>query len=112
MNVFKVYYMVLILMSFLFISNLNAQSIDSTEVSNDISDGDIVEAGESIIKIEVEKPQVQLFSQRIKPEFDEVNLEKSFRKEILDEGQSLKFIYKKNEEAERINVKKLLTRKR
>ena len=93
---------------FMYTSAAFGQSADTTRAP--INPSDIVEAGEAIIKIEVEKPQVQLFSQRIKPEFDEVNLEKSFVKEIIDAGQTIK-VETKNDK-KRIDIKKLLNRNR
>jgi len=111
MKVFKLIYLILFAGMFFITSNLYAQAADTVQ-TDQFDEGDIVEAGESIIKIEVEKPQVQLFSQRIKPEFDEVNLEKSFIKEIIDEGQTLKIQSIKEDETDRIDVKKLLNRNR
>jgi len=97
---------------FLLTTNIFGQNADSLQTSSGpVDEGEIVEAGESLIKVEVEKPQVQLFSQRIKPEFDEVNLEKSFLKEILDEGQSLK-IEPKEEKKTRIDIEKFVNRTR
>ena len=112
MKILKLYYLIIFFSFFVLVLNTHAQAVDPVQATNQVDEGDIVEAGESIIKIEVEKPQVQLFSQRIKPEFDEVNLEKSFRKEILDEGQSVKIISQVSEETNRIDIKKLLNRKR
>ncbi len=112
MKVYKPLYFILFFGFFLLTSNVLAQAIDSAQTTNQADQGDIVEAGEAVIKIEVEKPQVQLFSQRIKPEFDEVNLEKSFIKEILDEGQALKIQAADNTETDRIDLKKLLNRNR
>ncbi len=112
MKIFKPLYFILFFGFFLLTSNTFAQGTDTTQTTSQADQGDIVEAGESVIKIEVEKPQVQLFSQRIKPEFDEVNLEKSFIKEILDEGQTLKIQAVENTETDRIDLKKLLNRNR
>jgi hypothetical protein len=97
---------------FLITSNLCAQSADTLQTtSGPVNESDIVEAGEQVIQIEIEKPQVQLFSQRIKPEFDEVNLEKSFLKEILDEGQELK-IENNQDERKRIDLEKFVNKNR
>jgi hypothetical protein len=74
--------------------------------------GEIIEAGEALIQIQIEKPQVQLFSQRIKPEFDEVNLEKSFVKEILDEGQSMEIETAESQSNKYIDIKNLLNKNR
>ena len=97
---------------FLMTSNIFGQSADTLQTdSGPIDEGEIVEAGEQLIKVEVEKPQVQLFSQRIKPEFDEVNLEKSFIKEILDEGQDIK-IENKQEKRKRIDIEQFANKNR
>ena len=112
MKVIKLKYVLLFFAFFMLVTNIHAQTVDTVQNVNQLDEGDIVEAGESIIKIEIEKPQVQLFSQRIKPEFDEVNLEKSFIKEILDEGQTLKIKSAKKTETDIIDVKTLLNRNR
>jgi len=97
---------------FLMTSNIFGQAADTLQTdSGPIDEGEIVEAGEQLIKVEVEKPQVQLFSQRIKPEFDEVNLEKSFIKEILDEGQDIK-IENKKEKRKRIDIEQFVNKNR
>ncbi|RMH61756.1 MAG: hypothetical protein D6677_11145 [Calditrichaeota bacterium] len=75
-------------------------------------EGDVVEVGEAIIKIEVEKPQVQIIGKRIQPEFQDVNLEKSFLNEILDKGQQIKFDYVFSDQTNRIDIDKLLNRQR
>ncbi len=111
MKIYKVLCFTLFSAFFLLTTNVQAQP-DSVQATDQFNDSDIVEAGESLIKIEVEKPQVQLISQRIKPEFDEVNLEKSFIKEILDEGQTLKIGIVEEKEDNRIDIKKLLNRNR
>ncbi len=112
MKVIKHLYLAFIFTMILFVANSFAQASDSTQVQNNFQQDDIVEAGEAIIKIEVEKPQVQLFSQRIKPEFDEVNLEKSFIREIIDEGQELKIESTTDRKNDIIDIKKLLNRNR
>ncbi len=112
MKVIKKLYIAFILITVFFITNSFAQVSDSTQTEDNVQQDNIIEAGESIIKIEVEKPQVQLFSQRIKPEFDEVNLEKSFIREIIDEGQALKIESTKDRKNDIIDIKKLLNRNR
>jgi hypothetical protein len=76
--------------------------------------GDIIELGVTEIKIKAEAPQVKLFNARIKPEFDNVNLEKSFQKEIVGEGEQLIFQEIKSNDAaeEMIDVNKMLTKLR
>jgi len=88
-----------------------SQTADSTPSGKASSDS-VVQAGESIIKIQIEKPQVQMLSDRIKPKFQEVNLEKTFLDEILDKGQSINLEYKVKGIDDRINIEALLNRKR
>ncbi len=90
---------------------LFSQTADST-VAEGQGPGSIVEAGQSIIKIQIEKPQVQMLSNRIKPKFQEVNLEKTFLDEILDKGQSISIDYKVEGIDDRIDIDALLKRKR
>lgn len=95
------------------VPNLLAQNADSLQNNNRyINPNEIIEAGETLIKIEIEKPQVQLFSQRIKPEFDEVNLQKSFIKEILDEGQEITLQSEKEKKNLRIEINEILNKNR
>ena len=77
------------------------------------SPGGVIDVGEAVIQVEIEKPQVQLFNQRIKPEFDEVNLEKSFINEIIGR-EGLTSLRTKREEAEikRIDIKEIINRAR
>lgn len=84
----------------------------SQEAPANEDDGDVVEVGEAVIKIEVEKPQVQIIGKRIQPEFEDVNLEKSFLNEILDKGQQIKFDYVFSDKINRIDIDKLLNRQR
>ena len=112
-------HLVLYFLLLFFISGYNAfaQSADSTRAQIQSRQtgprtNEIIEAGEALIKIQVEKPQVQLFSQRIKPEFDEVNLEKSFVKEILEEGQTLSITSKEEADNARIDIKQILNKNR
>jgi len=113
MKIISVLKICLFFIFFGFATNILAQSADSLEYnSGPVDEGEIVEAGESLIKIEVEKPQVQLFSQRIKPEFDEVNLEKSFIKEILDEGQSITLQNSPEKKRKTLDIEKLINKNR
>ena len=113
MKILSLLKMCIFLIIFGLVPNIFAQDADSLSTYNQTEDlGDIVEAGESIIKVEVEKPQVQLFSQRIKPEFDEVNLQKSFIKEILDEGQEITLKSEKEKKKLRIENDEILNKNR
>ena len=90
-----------------------AQVSDSTQVSPSFADDEVISLEAQEIKITIEKPQVTIISDRIKPEFDEVHLDKSFLSEITGEGE--KFIFKvedKFEARQRIDIDKLLKKSR
>jgi hypothetical protein len=77
------------------------------------SDEGVVELDVQEIQIQIEKPQVLLFSNRIKPEFDEVNLEKSFMPEIVGESERFVFDFSESKKpVERIDVNKLINQYR
>jgi hypothetical protein len=90
-----------------------AQVSDSTQVSPTFADDEIISLEAQEIKITIEKPQVTIISDRIKPEFDDVHLDKSFLSEITGEGE--KFIFKvesKFEARQRIDIDKLVKKTR
>ena len=89
------------------------QVSDSAQVSQTFAEDEIISLDAQEIKITVEKPQVTIISDRIKPEFDDVHLDKSFLSEITGEGE--KFIFKvesKFEVRQRIDVDKLIKKTR
>ncbi|MGD9488834.1 MAG: hypothetical protein AB7W47_12485 [Calditrichaceae bacterium] len=105
----RVVFLVIIL-SFLLAGGLLAQDTNNPQVrtQNQTTD-DVIELEVSEIKITIEKPQVTLFSDRIKPEFDDTNLEKSFYREIVGEGEKFVFDFKNSKEpVDQINIKQLL----
>jgi len=68
---------------------LMAQSQDTTATAggnNQIID---LSGQATIIKVEPEKPRVNIFSDRIKPEFDEVHLRRSFMNELTGKGEKV-----------------------
>jgi len=95
----------LILSGFLFLS-------PKASVAQDVGET-VIELKTAEIKVKVETPQVKLYSSRIKPEFDDVHLEKSFKKEIIGLGET--FEIKKairNETSKRIDIDKVLKKLR
>lgn len=93
---------------FMFILHLSVSRVQAQDTT-----ATIIDLQEAQFKIPVEAPQVKLFTDRIKPEFDDVHLEKSFKKEILGSGE--RFILEpinKAEKKERVDISKLLNRKR
>ena len=92
---------------------VHAQVSDTTQVSPTFAEDDIINLEAHEIKITIEKPQVTIISNRIKPEFDDVHLDKSFLSEITGEGE--KFIFKvesKFEAKQRIDVDILIKKTR
>ncbi len=88
-----------------------AQQADTTAAV--AGPNDVVELGVSEIKIKVETPQVTLFSDRLEPQFDEIHLQKSFFREIVGEGERLKFDKKVADQLSyRIDINKLLKKAR
>jgi len=86
-----------------------AQNADSLKVPNN----QIVELKTAEIKIKLETPQVNLLHLRDKPKFDDVHLDKSFKKEIAGSGE--KFILNalaEPKENEKVDINELLNRKR
>jgi len=77
--------------------------------------GDVVDLTGSavIIKAEPDRPRVNIISDRIKPEFDNINLEKSFVPELLGKAERIVIIKATSEkEVESIDVKNILNRSR
>lgn len=98
-----------IIWCFFLAASLVAQDRDQPTTPQNQAAGDVIELDVSEIKITIEKPQVTLFSDRIKPEFDDTNLEKSFYREIVGEGEKFMFKFKNSKEPEnQIDIKKLL----
>lgn len=95
---------------FLFLPN---QGFSQDEAQTYVPEEEIIELSTTEIKIKVETPQVKLYSSRIKPEFDAVHLEKSFKKEITGLGETFEIkAIKKDETVTRIEIDKLLKKVR
>ncbi len=89
---------------------------EQTTVSDDdfggsSGSGDVVELT-AVIKAEPDRPRVNIISDRIKPEFDNINLEKSFRAELLGRAERIVIIQRSREELEPIEIKQILNRTR
>lgn len=65
-----------------------------------------------IIKAEPERPRVNIISDRIKPEFDNINLEKSFMPELLGRSERVEIVDKQETGSETIDIDKTLSRSR
>ena len=112
--------LILILVVFIF-SNIFAQIQDSTatqqnyEPARSPATGDVVDLTEAAIEIKLEpdRPLVQIMTVRLKPEFDDVNLEKSFIPELEGQGEKISIIENPELQGpEVIDLDKMLNKKR
>lgn len=108
------YAFLLIFLTICLSGSLQAQQADTLapppdeQVLSQDNEG-VIELQEQEIKIIVEAPQVKLYSDRIKPDFDDVHLEKSFLKEITGDGEKLVFTQLREDPRERIiDIEQLL----
>ncbi len=65
-----------------------------------------------IITAEPDRPRVNIISDRIKPEFDNINLEKSFMPELLGRAERIVIVKRSKEEIKPIDIKQILNRTR
>ena len=77
--------------------------------------GDIIDLSGAAIQIRttIEKPRVKIVTERIKPEFNELTLEKSFLNELLGGGEAIEYIPREEEmKNEIIDLEKIVNRTR
>jgi|GEM_PF-1887329 len=111
-NIWRLVFIITVILT-VFPKLVQAQQRDTTRAATIFSQDDVITLDIQEIKITIEKPQVTIISDRIKPEFDEVHLDKSFFRELRGEGE--KFIFEiedKFEAKQRIDIKQLLKRNR
>ncbi len=75
-------------------------------------EGKEIDFGDVVFQIKAEAPQVTLISSRIKPEFDDVHLEKSFVKEIVGAGEVYLFEKKPTVNQRRIDIEQITNKLR
>ena len=101
-------FLVIIVFAF---SNIFAQAGDTIAVESTPEEeyvptdpGDVVDLTDTAIEIKLEpdRPLVQIMSTRLKPEFDDVNLEKSFVQELLGKGEEITVLEKSESEKEEV----------
>lgn len=93
---------------------IQAQQADTTRTSApSFGQEEVISLEAQEIKITIEKPQVTIISDRIKPEFDDVHLDKSFIREITGAGEQFIFnVEDKFEAKRRIDIDQLLKKVR
>lgn len=95
-------------------SNGFGQQNDTTR-STSSADADVVDlTGQAVrITIEAEKPRVNIIADRIKPEFDMMNLDRSYMRELTGVGEKILVIDSKAQiKDDKIDVKKIVNRSR
>jgi hypothetical protein len=115
-----VYIFLVILCSFVLTNISFAQEPDTTETappppSTSGAGSDFVDLTQEavIIKIEPERPRVNIIADRLKPEFDDINLDKSFSNELTGKGEKVIIMDQKDQHKfKTIEVSKILNRTR
>lgn len=75
--------------------------------------GEVLELGEIQVKIEPEKPRVNIYSSRIQPEFTDIQLDKTFKDELLGKKENEEILKKhESEEIPKIEIEKFISKKR
>ena len=118
----RVTHIIILIFVMLMLGTIYGQADDSSAVVSEPEEqytpagpGDVVDLTETAIEIKLEpdRPLVQIMSTRLKPQFDDVNLEKSFIPELLGKGEEIKILeQKEKEETESINIDKVVNKKR
>jgi len=97
---------------------LLGQTTDSTRTRTPQvqSSGSVVDlTAEAVrIKAEPERPRVNIIADRIKPEFENINLERTFIPELLGKGEKIIIIGRplNDDQIERIDVEKTIAKSR
>jgi hypothetical protein len=95
----------------IFIAAFSVHAQNAPQKAND--QGVVQDLGSMKIKIKIETPQVAIYSKRIKPEFDDVKIDRSFRKELIGENEKINLKqHSDNAEYYRIDVEQLMKKLR
>jgi len=112
----KIYRILISLLLILMAENLLGQTTDSTRTRGAQAGGSVVDlTGEAvIIKAEPERPRVNIIADRIKPEFENINLERSFMPELLGKGEKIVIMGRplNDDEIKRIDIEKTIAKSR
>ena len=96
----------IVLLVFVFSFSLQAQNQPAQQGTNQPQ---VIDLGATEIKVKVETPQVQLITKRIKPEFDDIKLDRSFKKELVGEDEKINLkARQESTEYFRIDIEKLM----
>ncbi len=69
--------------------------------------------GQKEIKIKIETPQVSIYSKRIKPDFDDIKIDRSFHKELIGENEKINLKERSDfAEYNRIDIEQLMKKLR
>ncbi len=90
---------------------INVQAQNTPRANND--QNQVIDLGAKEVKIKIETPQVQIISQRIKPEFDDIKIDRSFRKELIGEDEKINLKPRSDfAEYNRIDIEQLMKKLR
>jgi hypothetical protein len=100
----------------LMVGSALGQTPDSTRARTPRGSSDVVDlTGEAVrIKGEPERPRVNIIADRIKPEFENINLERSFIPELMGKGERIVILSQpeSTDEIERIDIEQMLNKSR
>jgi hypothetical protein len=104
----------LLIFSHIFAQMQDSVATGSSQPANLRATGDVVDLTEAAIEIKLEpdRPLVQIMTVRLKPEFDDVNLEKSFVPELLGKGEQITVRENQELEEQVIDLDKMINKKR
>ena len=112
----KIYRILISLLLILMTETLLGQTTDTTRTRASAASGTVVDlTGEAVmIKAEPERPRVNIIADRIKPEFENINLERTFIPELLGKGEKIVIIGRplNDDQIERIDVEKTIAKSR
>jgi len=116
----KIYRIFISLLLLVLTESLLAQTTDSTSTGRQTtrvqSSGSVVDLTTEAVRIkaEPERPRVNIIADRIKPDFENINLERSFMAELMGKGEKIVVIGQplNTDLIERINIEKTLAKTR
>lgn len=73
----------------IFVVGVYSIHAQNTPPKQKVNNNQVIDLGETKVKIKIETPQVQIYSKRIKPEFDDIKIDRSFRKELIGEDEKI-----------------------
>ncbi len=97
------------LLIFLIVGSFQIVLGQNTPQQQNANQTEVIDLGQTEVKVKIETPQVQLLTKRITPEFDDVKIDRSFKKELIGEDEKIS-LKQRSESTEyvRINIDQLM----